>query len=135
MSSINQPLVMLVDDNDIDLFLNQKFLRVADVTDNVVAFQRAQDALDYLKRNADNVDMLPTCILLDIQMPIMNGFQFLEMFDEIPENVKNYTQIYMLSSSTDPVDVSRAAENQHVVKILQKPLNPAELKVELRNCA
>lgn len=126
---------MLVDDNDIDLFLNKKFLRVADVTDQVVSFQAAQDALDYLKLHANNLDMLPAYILLDIQMPVINGFKFLELFEDVPENVRNYTQIYMLSSSTDPVDVARAAANRHVVKILQKPLDPAELKVALGKCA
>lgn len=135
MKATDQPLVMLIDDNDIDLFLNRKFLRVADVTDNVLSFQAAAQALDFLQDHADDRSRLPSYILLDIQMPEVDGFKFLELYEALPDSVKEHTEVFMLSSSVDPGDIARASENPYVVKILQKPLDPAELKVVLRRVA
>ena len=135
MSAFNTPLVMLVDDNDIDLFLNKKFLRVAGITDNTISFNSALEALNYLKHNANFPEKLPSIILLDIQMPIINGFQFLELFEEIPHQVRESVSIYMLSSTTDPIDIECALDNPNVVNLLCKPLDPLALKTVLSRVA
>lgn len=135
MNALNTPLVMLVDDNDIDLFLNKKFLRVAGITDNTISFNSALEALNYLKHNANFPEKIPSIILLDIQMPIINGFQFLELFEEVPQHVREATSIYMLSSTTDPVDIERAQDSHNVVNILCKPLDPMALKTVLSKVA
>lgn len=124
----NAPLIMLVDDNDIDLFLNKKFLSVGGITDKTVACLSAKEAMNYLKANISNRDKLPSVILLDIQMPDVNGFEFLEQYGELPEKVINSIEIIMLSSSIDPVDLNRARDNEHVIDIIKKPLNSNELK-------
>lgn len=133
--STTLPYVMLIDDNDIDLFLNKKFLRVAGITDNTISFLSAQSAIDYIEAHAHEPENLPGIILLDIQMPGINGFQFLELFDKIPENVKQHTKIVMLSSTTDPFDLDKVKDNEQVVNILRKPLDPQELKDVLGECA
>ena len=135
MNALDTPLVMLVDDNDIDLFLNKKFLRVAGITDNTINFNSALEALNYLKHNANFPEKLPDSILLDIQMPIINGFEFMELFTEIPDHIKDHVSIYMLSSSTDPVDIQRAQADPLIVDILCKPLDPLALKTVLGKVA
>lgn len=121
-------LFMLVDDNDVDLFLNKKLLRTGGITENTIAFHSAQDALNYLRENANRPNNLPSVILLDVLMPEMNGFQFLEMFEKLPESVKSIMKIVMLSSTIDPVDLERARANRYVVEIMRKPLDTARLR-------
>lgn len=135
MMSTKLPFVMLIDDNDIDLFLNKKFLRVAGITDNTISFLSAQSAIEYIEAHAHEPETLPGIILLDIQMPGINGFQFLELFENIPDSVKRHTKIVMLSSTTDPFDLAKAKGSEQVINILRKPLDPQELKDVLSKCA
>jgi len=122
---------MLVDDNDIDIFLNKKLLRTTGITENTVAFHSAKEALDYLSENANIPEKLPSVILLDVLMPEVTGFQFLELFEKLPDSVKGVSKIVMLSSTIDPNDLERARSNRHVVDILKKPLEPVVLKQAL----
>lgn len=124
-------LFMLVDDNDIDIFLNKKLLRTAGITENTVAFHSAKEALDYLSENASIAEKLPAVILLDVLMPEVTGFQFLELFEKLPDSAKGVSKIVMLSSTIDPNDLERARSNRHVVDILKKPLDPVVLKQAL----
>ncbi|MDZ4844683.1 MAG: response regulator [Chitinophagales bacterium] len=135
MTTTNQPLVMMIDDNEIDLFVNKKFLRVSGITDNTISFISAKDALNYISANATTPEKLPKLILLDIQMPEINGFRFLELFQDAPESAQHEMKIIMLSSTLDPLDIEKARCNRFVVDILKKPLDPAALKEALKNHA
>jgi CheY-like chemotaxis protein len=94
----------------------------------MLAFSSAREALDYLVENAAVPLKLPKFILLDIQMPGINGFQFLEMLQSVPEQVKSVIKVVMLSSTLDPSDIDRARSNQFVLDIMKKPLDPIGLK-------
>ncbi len=124
-------LFMLVDDNDIDIFLNKKLLRTAGITENTVAFHSAREAFNYLEENISVPEKLPSVILLDVLMPEVNGFQFLELYENLPETAKSASKIVMLSSTIDPKDLEKARSNMHVLDILKKPLDPAVLKQAL----
>lgn len=128
MTKVENPLVMLVDDSKVDLFLNQKFLDVSHITNNVIPFLSARKALQYLEDNMDETEKLPLLILLDVKMPDINGFQFLDHFNKMHKNLEQDIKIIMLSSTIDPVDLDRARDNDHVFDILRKPLNPNQLK-------
>lgn len=128
MTEVKAPYIMLVDDSDIDLFLNKKFLRVSGITDNTISFLSAKEALNHLGTHAASNEQIPDFLLLDIQMPHINGFQFLDEFVGLPETVQSKVKIVMLSSTLDPVDLDRAHANNAVADILKKPLDPEELK-------
>lgn len=128
MNNTDQIKVMLVDDNEIDLFLNAKFMQVSGVTEDVISFSKPREGLDYLEENAANDENLPSIILLDIVMPELTGFQFLERFEEMSESLQKNIAIIMLSSTVDPIDLERAEKNRFVTGILKKPLNPDVLK-------
>jgi CheY-like chemotaxis protein len=117
--------VMLIDDNDIDLKINAKLISLAKLFDEIIICQSGEEALDYLNKYLQETDKLPDLILLDIQMPEMDGFEFLEHYKSFPEKCP----VAMLSSTLDFGDIQRAEANPYVVKLLKKPLSPAELTI------
>lgn len=85
-------------------------------------------ALDYIKAEFEyNQSSEKTTLFLDINMPTLSGWEFLNLFDKLSEAVKNNFQIYMLSSSIDPADIQRAKQNPLVIDFIEKPLNKGVL--------
>jgi len=120
--------VMLIDDNEIDNIINEKIIEANSFADNILVFQTGQEALDFLNTNQNDEDVLPEIVFLDINMPIMDGFQFLEDFEKFSETVLEKCKIIMLSSSISPKDIDRAASSKYVKKYLNKPLNARYLE-------
>ena len=120
--------VMLIDDNEIDNIINEKIIEANSFAENILVFQTGQEALEFLNSNQDNESDLPEIVFLDINMPIMDGFQFLEDFEKFSEKVLEKCKIIMLSSSISPKDIDRAASSKYVKKYLNKPLNARYLE-------
>ena len=115
-------LVLLVDDNDIDNFINERMITTSGFSKNVMVKNSAQGALDYLAAVSAQGTPLPTVIFLDLNMPVMDGFAFLEAYESLNDTVKSLCKIIVLSSSISPEDINRASTNPRVVKFLNKPL-------------
>lgn len=120
---------ILIDDSEFDLFLNKEFLTLAGVSEDIISFDSAANALQFIIKESENLK--PTVILLDIHMPVMDGFEFLEKFDLFPDHIKKKLRIFMVSSTLDIRDIQNAKDNKNVVDILPKPLNTATLKTKL----
>lgn len=118
---------MLIDDNEIDLKINAKLISLSKLFDEIIICHSAEEALDYLNQYSDQEDKLPSFILLDIQMPDMDGFDFLEQYKKFNKTVIDKCTIAMLSSTLDFGDIQRAEANPYVVKLLKKPLVLPEL--------
>ncbi|RZL49266.1 MAG: response regulator [Pedobacter sp.] len=119
--------VMMIDDNEIDLKINGKLISITKLFDEIIVCHSAEEALAYLTKHAQNVEKLPNFILLDIQMPEMNGFEFLDEFKKLPKNITEKCPVAMLSSTLDYGDIKRAEANRFVIKLLKKPLSTQEL--------
>ncbi|MBB2145273.1 response regulator [Pedobacter sp. LMG 31464] len=119
--------VMLIDDNEIDLKINAKLISITKLFEEIIICQSAEEALDYLSRNMNDDDKLPNFILLDIQMPEMDGFEFLEQYKKFSTALTDKCPVAMLSSTLDFGDTQRAEANPYVIKLLKKPLSPKEL--------
>jgi CheY-like chemotaxis protein len=118
--------VMIVDDNEIDCLINEKMIGAARFADQIYTYSSGTGALDYLRnidKNQLSTELIPTLIFLDINMPILDGFQFLDEFEKFSDRIKENTKILMVSSSISPRDIERANDNAHVVKYVNKPLS------------
>lgn len=121
------PCILLVDDDPTTNYLNQKLLATMGVTNHVLTALNGQEALAAV--NAHCYEASPTCpdlIFLDVNMPLMNGFEFLAAFRELPPAQQQATIVVMLTTSLHPRDVERA-QSLPVSGFLTKPLTTAKV--------
>ncbi len=119
--------VLLIDDNQIDNLINRKIMEVSGFAQKITTLASVNLALEWLQSIKDVQEEVPELIFLDIRMPELNGFDFLEEFEKLPNEVKEKSKIYMLSSSLNPSDLNKISINQHVAKFLSKPLTQEQL--------
>lgn len=112
--------IMLVDDNPMDNLVNSKLIESAGFAKSIKVFETAKETLEFLK-NAKSDD-LPEIIFLDIIMPGMDGFQFLEEFEKLGDGIVKQSKVVLLSTSDSFKDLNRANKNKLVRKFLNKPL-------------
>lgn len=116
------PIIALVDDDQIFQLTASRTIKSTQLTDRILQFENGEDALEFLKRNSGNADLLPDYIFLDINMPIVDGWMFLEDYTHLKNKLSKNIQIYMISSSIDPRDMTRAKQNQEVRQYIIKPV-------------
>ncbi|MBR9844826.1 MAG: response regulator [Algicola sp.] len=128
---------MLIDDNKIDLFVNQRIIEKYDSTIKTRVFNNAISAISFFKLLELNTNIkcltIPDVILLDLNMPEMDGFKFLEEFKNINLMDKDKISIYMVSSSSYPDDIRKAQEKPNCSGYITKPLTVDKLKNVLNN--
>lgn len=117
----------LVDDDDIFVFLTTKIIEQTNLVDLIKGFGNGLDAINFLKENKNNVDALPDIILLDLSMPIMNGWQFLEEYNKLNPTIGKKITIYICSSSISPDDITRAKTISEVSDYIIKPITKDKL--------
>lgn len=112
----------IIDDDDIYVYGVKKLIQIKDLCENLMVFKNGQEALNYLKPILNTPELLPEVILLDINMPIMNGWEFAEEFTKLNANPVKQITIFMISSSIDPKDVERAKQISGISQYYIKPV-------------
>ncbi len=118
--------VLLIDEDQIDNLINERIITSGFFAKEVIVKTSALSALDYLKNILQNNMTLPQIIFLDLKMPEMDGFGFLEEFDNLASvypRLKSECKVMVLSSSISPSDIDKASTNKYVAKYLNKPLS------------
>ncbi len=120
---------LIVDDDPQNNSLSRMAIRKVLGNVPVKDFEVPETGLEYIGKDFETgMGNEKTVLLLDINMPTMTGWEFLEEFEKFSENIKQQFQIYMLSSSVDPSDIERATSNPLVTDFIEKPLNKEALE-------
>jgi len=120
--------VFLIDDSELDNFVSRNVIQQAKYSNNIMDFLFAGNALDFLRSIESDQEDIPNVIFLDINMPVINGFEFLKEFETLPGPVRKKAKIVILSSSLNPSDIEKTTASPYVIKYLNKPLSVQKLK-------
>jgi len=114
---------LLIDDNYIDNFVTRKILEGGNFAESITVVRSANEAINSLRDGL----LKPDVIFLDVRMPLMSGFEFLDEFDKIDID-KTGIKIFMLSSSLDPLDMRKSSDNKYITQFIHKPLTQKALE-------
>ncbi|QRM88827.1 response regulator [Lacinutrix sp. WUR7] len=123
MKQINS--VCLIDDDPIFIFAIKRIFKTSNVCENFTVYNNGEDAISGLLQTIGAGKDIPDLILLDLNMPIMDGWQFLDEFVKLKMS-ENIT-LYIVSSSVDPVDFMKAKEYELIKDFLVKPITSETL--------
>ena len=114
--------VMIIDDNVIDLYITKRLIIKNNFGKEVLDYSSAEEAIKYLEDNQESIRMLPQIIFIDIYMPVMSGFEFLEVYDKLPVALKKYCKTYIISSTIDDNDIARSTKDKNLTAFQVKPI-------------
>ena len=114
--------VMIIDDNTIDSYIISRMIIQNNFAKNVLHYTEAEDAMNYLRDNQEDTSKLPQVIFVDIYMPLMSGFEFMEAYDNLSATLKNHCQTFIISSTIDDEDIANSNSDKNVVSFHVKPI-------------
>ena len=123
-------LSCIIDDDDVYINLIRKIIDIKKLSENLLVFKNGQEALDYFIPIMESLsdENFPEIILLDLNMPVMDGWKFLNEFTQIKTKKNFKTTLYIVSSSINPYDVEKAKSYSLVTDYLIKPIDIAQFE-------
>lgn len=118
-------LAMLIDDSEVDLFIQKRFIEISGFAKSIKAYSSPLHAITYLQESDSPT---PQVIFLDLNMPDMDGFGFLDKFVQLPDKVRDIVKVVVLTSSSNQQDKRKAEAYAPVTNFLSKPLSVDALK-------
>jgi len=125
--------ILLIDDDGTTNFLHKIIIQETGLAEKVVAVQSGKEALEYLEKKEDGEYPRPDLIFLDINMPAMNGWEFLEEYNKLDQSLKGQIMIVMLTTSINPDDETKAQDIDLIDGFLSKPLTEEMLAEIIEN--
>ncbi|WP_084523757.1 response regulator [Adhaeribacter aquaticus] len=121
--------ILLIDDDVISNFITEKLIIREGFGRRVITYQNAEDALDFLNQCLKANEPFPDLIFLDLNMPGMDGWEFLEEYRKFPEGTINACRLFMLSSAVDAKDIVHAKSLNEVEDFISKPLTTEDMVI------
>ncbi len=120
----------IIDDDSTYIKLISKLIEIKKLCKNLLVFKNGQEAFNYFSELPSDAhdESIPELIFLDLNMPIMNGWQFLDKFKGLDKKLKSSLRLYVVSSSINPVDKERAKEYELVSDFISKPIQAKRLE-------
>jgi|SRR5688500_8502158 response regulator RpfG family c-di-GMP phosphodiesterase len=119
---------ILIDDDPMNNLICKLTIEMTLGQTDIKAFVNPENGLEYIQNEFSNLKETSALLLLDINMPIMSGWEFLEMFDNLSYEIKDRVKICILSSSIDERDKERSYANKNVLDFLVKPLTDKDIQ-------
>jgi CheY-like chemotaxis protein len=122
--------LIIIDDEPLQHFIMERMLSLylSNPVDHITYSSNAIEILNFLEINRNNADELPDIIFLDLNMPVMNGWDFLDSYKRLQQKVAKPITIYVISSSIDPSDILRSKKYLAVKDYIIKPMTKLALK-------
>jgi response regulator RpfG family c-di-GMP phosphodiesterase len=120
--------ICIIDDDDIYTFLLKKTLVKSNICSNIKSFDNGLAGLEGIKTMIENKELTPDLILLDINMPLFDGWEFLEEFKKLKHLILKPISIYIVSSSISQADINKAKFHEEVIDFLTKPIESSKIK-------
>ena len=119
--------ILLIEDDPITVMVCDRIIKMIGFSNHVQTKENGQEGIDYISNAIKENKELPDIIFLDINMPIMNGWDFLEAFESIKQQLSKVPRILILSSTVDPEDYKKAEKFPAVEGFISKPLTQEHL--------
>jgi len=107
--------IMIVDDNEFDCYITSKIINNLDESIDIMEFNSSLTAIQFLEEFQNSPEKLPNLIFLDIYMPIIDGFGFVEKFNTFSDVIKAHTKIFILSTTVDDLYINKAKLNSSIL--------------------
>ncbi|WP_165370413.1 response regulator [Hymenobacter persicinus] len=117
----------LIDDDDLGIYLTEQLLRAEGFSNAICTFQSAREALETLVKEKENA-AVPEVVFLDLNMPMMNGWQFLDALAPYEQELLGRCHIYILTSSLALSDLEKSREYDLVAGLIHKPIDSEEIR-------
>jgi CheY-like chemotaxis protein len=121
-------IACVIDDDEIYTFSVKRIINNSQIANKTLFFPNGQLALNFFKEYIHQTDSLPDLILLDINMPVLDGWQFMDEFVKLRPLIPKRVIIYIVSSSIDEADLKKAQSYQQISDFIVKPVNEAMLR-------
>lgn len=120
----DQSRVLIIDDDPIHQRIAQIMILKHQIFDECLSYTEGKEAISFLKSNADQPTLLPDVILLDLNMPEVDGWDFLESFESFQNEITKLISIFIVTSSVDEKDILKSKVYPSVKGFISKPLSP-----------
>lgn len=125
--------IFLVDDDSVFIFLTRKIISDTGIETEVQVFEDGQATIEHFKKIVDEPASLPEVIFLDLSMPVMDGWMFLEDYKELAPKLPGKIPLYLVSSTISPHDIERAKNNGLVTDLIIKPIRKEKIAEVLKS--